>query len=55
MYTISIENLSQEKVQRLRRTWIIYDGVYGRREIKGQGVVGKKSVIDPGQVYEYLK
>ena len=53
MYNISIENLSQEKVQLLRRTWIINDGVYGKREIKGEGVIGQKPIINPNEEYEY--
>ena len=53
VYNITIENLSQDKVQLLRRTWLINDGIYGKREVKGEGVVGKKPIINPGETYTY--
>lgn len=52
-YTITITNNSQETVQLLRRHWHIKDGVFGEREIDGEGVVGQQPTLEPGETFEY--
>lgn len=52
-YRITIENISQESVQLLRRHWIIADSNGIRREIKGDGVVGQQPILHPGQSHRY--
>lgn len=52
-YQISITNHNAESVQLLRRKWRITDGNEHVQEVEGEGVVGEKPVIEPGQTYEY--
>lgn len=53
-YKVRIENFSNYTVQLLSRHWIIYDSYGTLIEIKGEGVVGKKPILEPGDVYEYV-
>jgi len=52
-YKVSIYNLGTNKVQLLSRHWDIRDGLGRKKVIDGEGVIGKKPVINPGQSYEY--
>lgn len=52
-YKIRIENNSDQPVQLLRRQWNIFDSCGEHREVKGEGVVGQKPIINPGSFYEY--
>jgi ApaG protein len=52
-YFVRIENLGLEPVQLLRRHWYITDADGRVQEVEGEGVVGAKPVIDPGEVHEY--
>lgn len=52
-YHIVIENRGAETVQLLSRHWIITDGDGDRAEVKGEGVVGEKPRLAPGEQYEY--
>lgn len=52
-YSIWIENQGSETVQLLKRTWRITDAHGVIHEIKGEGVVGEKPWILPGEVYHY--
>jgi len=52
-YHISIENLSDSVVQLLSRHWYIFDSIGERREVQGDGVIGKQPVLQPGQIHEY--
>lgn len=52
-YHIKIENHSGYTVQLLRRHWFIFDSNGNRREVKGEGVVGQKPVLEPGEVHYY--
>ncbi len=52
-YFISIENLSIDTVQLLRRHWIITHDTGKVEEVEGEGVIGKQPVIFPGQKHEY--
>ena len=52
-YTITIINNASSKAQLLRRHWIITDANGETLEVKGEGVVGEKPWINPGEEYEY--
>ena len=52
-YTVTIINNGSSKAQLLRRHWIITDANGETLEVKGDGVVGEKPWINPGQEYEY--
>jgi ApaG protein len=52
-YTIAITNLGNETVQLQTRHWIITDGTGHRHNIRGEGVVGEKPVLAPGERFEY--
>lgn len=53
-YRISIENLSNDSVQLLRRHWDIFDSNGTSRQVEGEGVVGLQPIIAPGGVHEYM-
>lgn len=52
-YRITIENHSSHTVQLLRRHWFIFDSNGTKREVEGEGVIGKQPVIHPNQKYQY--
>ena len=53
-YTVIIENKSEDTVQLLRRHWIIVDSLGPVREVEGEGVIGEKPVLSPGESHEYM-
>lgn len=53
-YRITIQNLSEQTIQLLRRKWFIFDSNATNREVEGEGVVGLQPVIEPGESYEYV-
>lgn len=52
-YRVAISNGGREAVQLLKRTWQITDGQGRTQQVHGEGVVGEKPVIEPGQSFEY--
>ena len=52
-YKITIENQSMLTVQLLRRHWHIVESNGVRREVEGEGVIGEKPVLEPGQTHQY--
>lgn len=52
-YTITIENQSQDSVQLTGRHWQIYDALNEMEVVDGEGVIGKKPVIRPGESHTY--
>jgi ApaG protein len=52
-YRIRITNEGRESARLLDRHWIILDADNRRDEVKGEGVVGKKPRIGPGETHEY--
>ena len=52
-YRISISNRGKDTVQLQSRHWKIFDSLKPTAFVDGEGVVGKKPVIKPGQVYCY--
>ena len=53
-YRIHIENTSDYTIQLLRRHWHIYESDGTISEVEGEGVVGQKPTIEPGQVHSYV-
>lgn len=52
-YTITITNSGQEAVRLLNRHWIITNGRNRMSEVRGEGVVGKQPLIEPGKSFSY--
>jgi ApaG protein len=52
-YHITIKNQSVRSAKLLTRHWIIVDSNQERREVHGEGVVGKQPIILSGDHYEY--
>lgn len=52
-YRITIENQSNDSVQLTSRFWRIKDALNNTEIVKGEGVIGKKPVIKPGQSHSY--
>ncbi|HEX2091033.1 MAG TPA: Co2+/Mg2+ efflux protein ApaG [Longimicrobiaceae bacterium] len=53
VYQVRIENVGDQPAQLLWRHWYIHDPVGGDSEVEGEGVVGEKPLIGPGEVHEY--
>ncbi|MGB7842216.1 MAG: Co2+/Mg2+ efflux protein ApaG [Salinimicrobium sp.] len=52
-YRITIENQSKDSVQLTSRFWKIKDALNHTEIIEGEGVIGKKPVIKPGESHTY--
>jgi ApaG protein len=52
-YFIRISNVGSETAQLLSRHWVITNTEGEQEEVRGEGVVGEKPVLQPGQVYNY--
>ncbi|RXR23978.1 Co2+/Mg2+ efflux protein ApaG [Flavobacterium stagni] len=52
-YEITIENHSKDSVQLLSRHWEIYDSLNDLEIVDGEGVIGKKPVLKPGETHTY--
>jgi len=52
-YHITIENQSKDSVQLKSRHWEIFDALNGKEIVDGEGVVGKKPVLKPGEKHAY--
>ena len=52
-YEITIENHSKDSVQLTSRHWEIFDSLNNLEIIDGEGVVGEKPVIKPGEKHTY--
>lgn len=53
-YQITIENHSPYTVQLLRRHWYVFDSNGAIKEVKGEGVVGKQPILEPGETHQYV-
>ena len=53
IYTITIENQSKDVVQLLSRHWKITETTSNTQYVNGDGVVGKKPVVKPGEMHIY--
>ncbi len=52
-YHITIENHSKDAVQLMSRHWDIYDSLNDKEVVTGEGVIGKKPVLKPGESHVY--
>ena len=52
-YHVEISNTGDEPAQLISRHWIITDGDEKVQEVKGEGVIGEKPLIKPGDAYQY--
>ena len=52
-YFIRIENTRSDTVQLMHRHWFITDMTGSQHEVEGEGVVGKKPTLSPGEHFEY--
>ncbi|TQD37698.1 Co2+/Mg2+ efflux protein ApaG [Haloflavibacter putidus] len=52
-YEITIENQSNDSVQLNSRFWRIKDALNRNEIVRGEGVVGKKPVLKPGETHTY--
>ncbi len=52
-YRITIENQSKDSVQLTSRFWKIKDALNHTEIVEGEGVIGKKPVIKPGESHTY--
>ncbi len=52
-YQMTVQNDASVSAKLLRRHWIITDGNELRREVKGEGVVGKQPTIEAGNSFIY--
>lgn len=53
-YHVRVENGRGAPVKLVSREWVIRDGRGARHEVKGEGVVGEKPVIEPGAAFDYV-
>lgn len=52
-YEITIENSSKDTVQLISRHWEIFDSLNDIEIVDGEGVIGKKPVLKPGESHTY--
>lgn len=52
-YKVTIENQSKDAVQLNSRHWRILDALNNIEIIEGEGVIGKKPVLKPGESHTY--
>ena len=52
-YEITIENYSKDSVQLISRHWEIFDSLNEIEMVDGEGVIGKKPVLKPGETHTY--
>ena len=52
-YEITIKNESNKKIKLLSRHWNIHNGFGELKEIDGEGVIGQKPTINPGENFIY--
>lgn len=53
-YQIRIENLGEDTIQLLSRTWIITDEQGLSQVIQGEGVVGEQPILNAQDGFEYV-
>ena len=52
-YKVTIENQSKDSVQLNSRHWEILDALNNVEIVEGEGVIGKKPVLKPGESHTY--
>jgi len=53
-YRVTIENQGEHTIKLLHRYWHITDSDTQKREVSGEGVVGRQPVLEPGQSHQYV-
>ena len=52
-YTITLRNMGRTGAQLLSRHWVITDASGRVQEVRGEGVVGERPRLEPGESYRY--
>ncbi len=52
-YTITIENQGKDTVQLTSRRWKIKDSLNHTETVEGEGVIGQKPILRPGERHAY--
>lgn len=52
-YHITIRNLGDMPARLMTRHWVITDGEERTREVHGEGVIGEKPHLSPGESFSY--
>lgn len=52
-YKVTIENQSKDAVQLNARHWTILDALNNAEIVTGEGIIGKKPVLNPGESHTY--
>jgi len=52
-YHVVIQNDGEDTVQLLSRYWRITNARGALQEVRGEGVIGEKPVLEPGTAFEY--
>jgi ApaG protein len=52
-YKVTIDNQSKDSVQLMARHWKIQDALNTPEVVNGEGVIGKKPVLKPGESHTY--
>jgi len=52
-YKVTIKNNNIFSVKLLERCWFIFDSTEGSYTVFGEGVIGEKPLIEPGDSYTY--
>jgi len=52
-YQVTIENQGKDAVQLTHRHWDIYDALNNEEVVDGEGVIGQKPVLQPGDTHTY--
>jgi ApaG protein len=52
-YTVTIKNIGNVPAKLITRHWVITDGDGETQEVKGEGVVGEKPHLKPGEDFHY--
>ncbi|WP_310992539.1 Co2+/Mg2+ efflux protein ApaG [Aequorivita marina] len=52
-YSISIENQGKDTVQLTSRSWRIKDALNNTTLVSGEGVIGEKPILKPGEKHSY--
>lgn len=53
-YTVTIENQSKDTVQLTSRCWKIKDSLNKTQIVEGEGVIGQKPILKPGERHSYI-
>ena len=52
-YQVTIENTGKDSVQLVSRYWKIMDALNNVEIVEGEGVIGQKPVLKPGESHDY--